>query len=67
LENEGNKEIGLYFAIFFLSQFLKIGLIMAYFSLEGKVPDIIDLSKIYVKVELIKGALIFKILVVISS
>jgi len=40
---------------------------MAYFSLEGKIPDIIDLLKIYVKGELIKGALIFKILVVTSS
>jgi hypothetical protein len=40
---------------------------MAYFNLEGEVLDIIDLLKIYVRGELIKGALIFKILVVISS
>jgi hypothetical protein len=40
---------------------------MAYFNLEGKVPDIIDLLKIHVRGELIKAALIFKILVVISS
>jgi hypothetical protein len=31
--------------MFFLSPFLKIGLIMAYFNLEGKIPDIIDLLK----------------------
>jgi hypothetical protein len=52
---------------FFLSPFLKIGLIRAYFNLEGKIPAIIALLKIYVKGKLIKGAQIFKILVVISS
>jgi len=47
-----------------LSPFLKIGLIRAYFNLEGKIPDNMALLKIYVKGKLIKGALI---LVVISS
>jgi hypothetical protein len=39
---------------------------MAYFNIEGKIPDI-DLLKLYVKGELINGALIFRILAVIPS
>jgi len=44
------RELGQYriwsvVATFFLSPFLKIGLIVAYFNLVGKIPDIIDLLK----------------------
>jgi hypothetical protein len=37
-EKEVNMDIGLKFTILFLSPFLNISLISAYFSLEGKVP-----------------------------
>ena len=44
-KNEGNIEIGQQLATLFLSPFLKTGLIVAYFNLVRKIPDIIDLLK----------------------
>ena len=50
-----------------LSPFLNISLIIENFNLSGKTPQDRDLLQIYVKVEIIKGALIFMILIGISS
>jgi hypothetical protein len=50
-----------------LSPFFKTGSIVAYFSLVEKIPESIDLLKIRLSGELIKGALSFKILAVIPS
>jgi len=50
-----------------LSPFLNFGLIIENFYLSGKTPEERDLLQIYVKEEMIKGALIFRILIGISS
>jgi hypothetical protein len=50
-----------------LSPFLNTGFTTENFNLDGKIPDERDLLQIYVKGEIIKGALIFNILVDIIS
>ena len=50
-----------------LSPFLNSGLITEHFNLSGKTPEERDLLQIYVKGEMIKGALIFRISIGISS
>jgi len=49
-----------------LSPFLNIGLIIEYFNLSGKMSEERDLLQVYVKGEMRKRALVFKILVGIS-
>jgi hypothetical protein len=50
-----------------LSPFLNTGLIIKYFNLSGKTSKERDLLQIYVKGEMRKRALVFKILIGISS
>ena len=50
-----------------LSPVFKIGFTVEYFSLHGKIPNSRDLLQVYVKGELIKGALHLRILNEISS
>ena len=54
-------------AISSLSPVLNIGFTVEYFSLDGKKPVSRDLLQMYVKGELIKGALHLRILTEISS
>jgi hypothetical protein len=67
LEKEINKDIGLKLDILNLSPVLKIGVTVEYFNLDGKRPNSSDLLKMYVRGELIKGALHLRILIEISS
>jgi len=57
LEKDTNKDIGLKLGILSLSPALKIGITVEYFSLDGKEPISRDLLKIYVRGELVNGAL----------
>ena len=66
-ENEVNMDTGLKLDMLNLSPALKIGLTVEYFNLDGKSPNSIDLLKMYVRGELIKGALHLRILIGISS
>jgi hypothetical protein len=51
-----------------VSPALKFGFIVVYFNVDGiKTPNSRDLLKIYVRGELIKGALHLRILIAISS
>jgi hypothetical protein len=50
-----------------LSPFLNIDLILENFNLSGKTPEDKDLLQKYVKGKMIKGALIFMILIGVSS
>jgi hypothetical protein len=50
-----------------VSPFLYIGLTSEYFNLSGKIPVESILLHIYVKGDIIKGLIIFRIFVVISS
>jgi hypothetical protein len=67
LEKEVNKDIGLKLEISNLLPFLNTGFINENFNLVGKILVERDLLCIYVKVELIKVVLSFKILTEISS
>jgi hypothetical protein len=67
LEKDINKDIGLKLDILSLSPALKIGITVEYFSLHGKEPNSRDLLKMYLREELIKGALHLRILTEISS
>ena len=67
MEKEINKDIGLKLNIFNLSPALIIGITVKYFNLDGKKPNSKDLLKMYVRGELIKGALHLRILIEISS
>ena len=67
MEKEINKDIGLKLNILNLSPALKIGITVEYFSVDGKEPNSKDFSKMYVRGELIKGALHLRILIEISS
>jgi hypothetical protein len=53
--------------ISYLSPFLNTGFKTEYFDLFGKIPEAWYLLYVYVKGELIQGALYFKILTDISS
>jgi hypothetical protein len=66
LEKDINKDIGLKLDMLSLSPVLKIGITVEYFDLDGKEPNSRDLLKMYVRGELIKGALHLKILIKIS-
>jgi hypothetical protein len=67
LEKEINKDNGLKLGILDLSPVLKVGITLEYFDLDRKRPNSRDLLKMYVKGELIKGALHLRILIEISS
>ena len=66
-EEDISKDIVLKLAISNLSPALKIGHTVEYFSLDGKKPVSRDLLQMYVKGELINGALHLRILTGISS
>jgi len=61
LEKDINKDTGLKLDILSLSPALKVGITVEYFSLDGKEPNSRDLLKMYVRGELIKGALHLRI------
>jgi hypothetical protein len=67
LEKGINKDISLKLDILSLSPALKIGITIEYFSLDRKEPNLRDLLKMYVKGELIKGALHLRIVTEIST
>jgi hypothetical protein len=67
LEKDINKDIGLKLDTLSLSPVLKIGITVEYFNLDRKEPNSRDLLKMYVRRELIKGALHLRILIGISS
>ena len=62
MEKETNKDIGLKLNTLNLSPTLKIGITIEYFNLDGKESNSKDLLKMYVRGELIKGALHLRIL-----
>ena len=62
-----SKEIGLKLVICFLSPFLCKGFISENFNQEGKIPDKSDLLHTYVRGDVIKGVLTFKIFIRIQS
>ena len=66
MEKEINKDIGLKLIILNLSPALKSGITVEYFKQDGKKPNSKDLLKMYVRGELIKGALHLRILIEIS-
>jgi len=53
--------------ISYLSPFLNTGFTIENFNLFGKIPEVWYLLHVYVKGELIQGAIYFKILIDISS
>jgi hypothetical protein len=66
-EKAVKKDICLKLEIAHLSPFLNTGFTIENFNLFGKIPDAQYLIHVYVKGELIKGVLYFKILTDISS
>ena len=66
-EKDVSKEMGLKFVISILFPFLCTGIISENFNREGNIPDESDILHIYVKGDVIKGVLIFKIFVGIPS
>jgi len=66
-EKDINKDIGLQLAISSLPPVLNIGFTVEYFSLDGKEPVSRDLLQMYVKGELLNGALHLRLLTEISS
>jgi len=67
LEKEVNKDMGQYLEVISLSPFLNIGFIIEYFNLSGKTSEERDLLQIYVEGQMGKRALVFKMLIGISS
>jgi hypothetical protein len=67
LEKDVSKEIGLKCVISILFPFLCKGFISENFNREGKIPDENDLLHMYVKGDVIKGVLTFRIFVGIPS
>jgi hypothetical protein len=61
LEKDINKDIGLELDILDLSPVIKIGITVEYFNLDRKEPKSRDLLKMYVRGELIRGALHLRI------
>jgi hypothetical protein len=66
-EKDVSKEIGLKFAISILSPFLFKGFISENFNRDGKIPDEGDFLQMYVKGDVMKGVLTFRIFVGIPS
>ena len=66
MEKYINKDTGLNLDILSLSPVLKIGITIEYFNLDRKEPNSRDLLKMYVRVELMKGAHHLRILILIS-
>jgi len=62
-----SKEIGLKLVISILSPFLSTGFISENFNQEGKIPDKSDLLHMYVRGDVMKGLLTFKIFIGIPS
>jgi hypothetical protein len=67
LEKEVNKDMGRYLEVVSLYPFLNIGFIIECFNLLGKTTKERVLLQTYVKGEMRKRALVFKILIGISS
>jgi len=66
-EKDVSKEIGLKLVISVLSPFLCKGFISENFNQEGKIPDESDLLHMYVREDVMKGVLIFRIFIGIPS
>ena len=66
-ENDVSKETGLKLFIFVLSPFLCKGFISENFNREGKVHDKSDLLQMYVRRDVTKGVLTFRIFIGIPS
>jgi len=66
-EKDVSKEIGLKLVISVLSSFLCKGFISESFNQEGEIPDENDFLHIYVRRDVVKGVLTFRIFVGIPS
>ena len=66
-EKDVSKEIGLKLVIFILSSFLYNGCISQNFNQEGKMLEESDLLHMYVRGDMMKGVLTFRIFIGISS
>ena len=66
-EKDVSKETGLKLVMSVLPLFLCKGFISENFNWEGKIPDKSDLLHMYVRGDVMKGVLTFRIFIVIQS